>query len=480
MMRRRNARMRHGHESGFALLLVFLMAAVVAISLYMEIPRVAFETQRQKEQLLVERGEQYKRAIKLFVSPHGIGRWPAKIEDLENTNNRRFLRHRFVDPFTGKDDWRLVHIQNGVLTDSVLNKPKKPADQKDASSGAVQSSVSALAGVSALPGVAGDGVESGAAELESGVAQARQRGRREPRDHRSGRATGPRGHPGAPRDRPGWSTVSRYATVSRRTAVSWPAAVSWCAILSWPAAVSWCATYPGAQQYPGTSRLRQARFPGFQPYPGAPSMPGGGYGFGSQPGSPGSAVPGYQPGQFPGQVTQYPGMPGPPVNSQTGGVSPTPYPTQPGSQGQPPNFAQPGLQGGQPGPAGRRRGDHQPDPDDSQPARTGGGSGRARQHDGWGHCRRGEHSGGRLNHGLQRPLEVQRVGVCLRPHQGEAASQPERRGSGGHARVPGGLPGGHDASRDEPLRRRQPGQFHPEPRGQTAPPTLTPMPGARQ
>jgi type II secretory pathway pseudopilin PulG len=95
--------LRHGRsESGFALLLVFLLAAVMAISLYLEIPRVAFETQRQKEQLLVERGEQYKRAIKLFVSPKGIGHWPAKIEDLENTNNRRFLRHRFVDPFTGK------------------------------------------------------------------------------------------------------------------------------------------------------------------------------------------------------------------------------------------------------------------------------------------------------------------------------------------------------------------------------------------
>ena len=58
---------RRKNESGFALLLVFLMAAILAISLYMEIPRVAFETQRQKEQLLVERGEQYKRAIQLFV-----------------------------------------------------------------------------------------------------------------------------------------------------------------------------------------------------------------------------------------------------------------------------------------------------------------------------------------------------------------------------------------------------------------------------
>ena len=60
-------RRRRKNESGFALLLVFLMAAILAISLYMEIPRVAFETQRQKEQLLVERGEQYKRAIQLFV-----------------------------------------------------------------------------------------------------------------------------------------------------------------------------------------------------------------------------------------------------------------------------------------------------------------------------------------------------------------------------------------------------------------------------
>ena len=60
-------------ESGFALLLVFLMAATIAITLYMEIPRIAFETQRQKEELLIERGEQYKRAIKVFVSPQRRG-----------------------------------------------------------------------------------------------------------------------------------------------------------------------------------------------------------------------------------------------------------------------------------------------------------------------------------------------------------------------------------------------------------------------
>lgn len=118
-------RIRKPGESGFALLLVFLMAAVLAITLYLQLPRVAFQVQRQKEQLLIERGEQYKRAIQVFFRTNN--RYPAEIKDLENFNNRRFLRHKFIDPMTGKDDWRLVHVNNGVLTDSVLNK-KKPGD----------------------------------------------------------------------------------------------------------------------------------------------------------------------------------------------------------------------------------------------------------------------------------------------------------------------------------------------------------------
>ena len=71
---------RHSQESGFALLLVFAMAAILAITLYLELPRVAFEAQRNKEQLLLDRGGEYKRGIQLFVRK--FGRFPAKIEDL--------------------------------------------------------------------------------------------------------------------------------------------------------------------------------------------------------------------------------------------------------------------------------------------------------------------------------------------------------------------------------------------------------------
>ena len=46
-------------QGGYALLMVFLMAAIVALMLYQQLPRVAFETEREKEQLLIDRGEQY-------------------------------------------------------------------------------------------------------------------------------------------------------------------------------------------------------------------------------------------------------------------------------------------------------------------------------------------------------------------------------------------------------------------------------------
>jgi len=111
-------------ESGFALLLVFVMAAAIAIMLYMELPRVAFEAQRNKEELLIERGEQYKRAIQLYFRKFQT--YPASIDALENTNNIRFLRRRYPDPMTGKDEWRLIHVgPGGVFTDSITRQPKK-------------------------------------------------------------------------------------------------------------------------------------------------------------------------------------------------------------------------------------------------------------------------------------------------------------------------------------------------------------------
>ena len=76
------------------------MAGILALTLYMQIPRVAFQAQRQKEQLLIERGEQYKRAIQVFVRANK--KYPGSIQELESFNNHRYLRKQYIDPMTGK------------------------------------------------------------------------------------------------------------------------------------------------------------------------------------------------------------------------------------------------------------------------------------------------------------------------------------------------------------------------------------------
>ena len=102
-------RIRRQNERGFALLLVFAMAAAAAVMLYLEMPRVAFEHQRGKEALLVDRGEQYVRAIQMYQKK--FNKLPQTLDDLDSSGNQRFLRRRYKDPMTGEDEWlSLIHI----------------------------------------------------------------------------------------------------------------------------------------------------------------------------------------------------------------------------------------------------------------------------------------------------------------------------------------------------------------------------------
>jgi hypothetical protein len=108
-------------EEGFALLVIFLIAAAVAFTMYQELPRAAFESARDKEQLLMDRGNQYKRAIQVFYAENK--RYPAELKDLESFTNKRYLRRRYIDPMTGQDEWRLIHTNGSFLTDSLVKKP---------------------------------------------------------------------------------------------------------------------------------------------------------------------------------------------------------------------------------------------------------------------------------------------------------------------------------------------------------------------
>jgi hypothetical protein len=124
--------MRRGRtQAGYALLVVLFFGAVMAITMAVSLPRAAFESQRDKEDDLIYRGSQFSRAVGLYFRK--FKRYPAKLEDLEKTNNVRFLRRKYVDPITKKDEWRFIHIgPAGVFTDSLLyDKPKKKEGDPD-------------------------------------------------------------------------------------------------------------------------------------------------------------------------------------------------------------------------------------------------------------------------------------------------------------------------------------------------------------
>jgi hypothetical protein len=76
-------------------------------------PTIAFEVRRDREEEMIHRGVQYSRAIKRYVKK--TGRFPSRIEDLENTNNIRFLRKRYKDPVTNKD-FKLLHVGDVQLS----------------------------------------------------------------------------------------------------------------------------------------------------------------------------------------------------------------------------------------------------------------------------------------------------------------------------------------------------------------------------
>lgn len=149
-------------ERGYALLAVLFVGAVMAIMLYMVLPREAFEAQRAKEDDLMYRGGQYARAVRLYFRKNH--KYPARLEDLEKTNNIRFLRKRYEDPIAKKDEWRFIHIgPMGVFTDSlVYDKPKQKKEGEAAASNWPDTSGAAAGAAGQITGMA-DRLRSGAA-----------------------------------------------------------------------------------------------------------------------------------------------------------------------------------------------------------------------------------------------------------------------------------------------------------------------------
>jgi type II secretory pathway pseudopilin PulG len=103
----RGRRSRQGEE-GFILLAVIFFTLMVLIALAVAAPKMAADIQRDRELETVHRGKQYVRAIKMYYKKFGA--YPPTLDALMKSNDIRFLRKRYKDPMTGKDDWKLIHF----------------------------------------------------------------------------------------------------------------------------------------------------------------------------------------------------------------------------------------------------------------------------------------------------------------------------------------------------------------------------------
>ena len=119
------ATQRRSAQSGYALLALLASSAILLAGLALALPRMAMQAQRVKDERLIERGEQYKRAIELYYRDHN--KYPEELDDLEDTDGVRYLRRRSTDPMGDSGDWRIIHMgTDGRFEDSLLYDLSKP------------------------------------------------------------------------------------------------------------------------------------------------------------------------------------------------------------------------------------------------------------------------------------------------------------------------------------------------------------------
>lgn len=122
MKRQHNTGNQESRDEGYLLLGALVAIALVLIALSVAATRVAFSLRREREVESCRRADQYVRAIrKYYMTFH---QYPGSIEQLEKTNNVRFLRKRYIDPLTGKSDWRIIGVgQNKTTVKGFFGQP---------------------------------------------------------------------------------------------------------------------------------------------------------------------------------------------------------------------------------------------------------------------------------------------------------------------------------------------------------------------
>ncbi|HKV23941.1 MAG TPA: hypothetical protein VJN93_05060 [Candidatus Acidoferrum sp.] len=98
-------------QNGYAILIVLCITTLLLIASMSVALSVRTEGQREKEQEMIWRGNQYVRGVKLYYRK--FGRFPTSLDDLlkPSAGNIRFMRQAYKDPMNKEDgSWRLIYV----------------------------------------------------------------------------------------------------------------------------------------------------------------------------------------------------------------------------------------------------------------------------------------------------------------------------------------------------------------------------------
>ena len=101
-------------EEGFALIGLVVAIFIILLGLSVAAPTVARALRRDRELETMHRARQYDRAIQLYYKK--AGSYPGSLDQLEKSNNIRYLRQKYDNPMVGKPDWRLIKVGENKTT----------------------------------------------------------------------------------------------------------------------------------------------------------------------------------------------------------------------------------------------------------------------------------------------------------------------------------------------------------------------------
>jgi hypothetical protein len=161
---RAHPRSKQSGQQGYAILMVIFLATLMVILAMAAAPNILTEGRRQKEQIMVWRGHQYVRGIKLYYRK--MGHFPTSIDDLmkPQMGNIHFMRKAYKDPMNKEDgSWRLIYVgPSGQLIGSL--RPPQTLTMPGVS-GAVGTPASQMG---SLAGTQTPGTPAGGAQASSG------------------------------------------------------------------------------------------------------------------------------------------------------------------------------------------------------------------------------------------------------------------------------------------------------------------------